>query len=398
MATMGAGVDAVMASGDNACGSAYHNLSACDFPYSPQSNCTGTYMDLDPELYLFVCGGLLVVATLSLAHLGCRISYLNRLRATKSRTQFPLSLYIMSAIFCVVTSFRSIDAFGYAGTLPFVVVSTLEDVGTAIQVCVFMRIALKWTTVGVVKTASPDARGRQFPPATGGFRKCQCSTPDTLHAIFTLLLLITALVGASLEATIGIPPGAPYGTQNGAVNATKLFIIASVLLTFIVGNAVYGCRVARRLRFMIAHQRREQTPGNNTPGAMSRSRQFENATDGQNSSAPSPHSTRSPAPTGWQSLSQSSIGSTGSDGSNNADLASRSSTPKNTQPVSTGWCGDKRVRRIVIYVVVSNIMGAMGMIYLIYAGVQRLRNCFFFEVLHVCRVQFTACTSVHASF
>lgn len=269
-----------------------------------------------------------------------------------------------------------------AGTLPFVVVSTLEDVGTAIQVCVFMRIALKWTTIGVVKPASPDTRGQQSPAATGGLRKCRCSTPDTLHAIFTLLLLITALVGASLEAKIGIPAGAPYGTQNGAVNATKLFIIASILLTFIVGNAVYGCRVARRLRFMIAHQRREQqTPtgsssSSNTPGTtMPRTRQFDSDADGGQNyyssslAAASPHSSTrsSPAPTGWQSLSQSSIGSTGSDGSsnnnNNADLTSRPPTPKKNnvqEPVSTGWCGDKRVRRIVVYVVVSNIMGAVS--------------------------------------
>jgi hypothetical protein len=99
----------------DACGSAYHNLSECDFPLSPQLNCTGTYMDVQPVPYLCVCGILFGVATLVLGHLGYRISLLQYLDLPKARTRFPLSLYIMSVVFCVIVTFRSIDVFGYAG-------------------------------------------------------------------------------------------------------------------------------------------------------------------------------------------------------------------------------------------------------------------------------------------
>jgi len=100
---------------DDACGSAYHNLSACDFPYSPLTNCTDTYMELQRPLYLAVCGGLFVVAVCTLVHIVVRIANLQILRVPAARKRFPMSLYIPTAIFSLLLIFRSIDAFAYAG-------------------------------------------------------------------------------------------------------------------------------------------------------------------------------------------------------------------------------------------------------------------------------------------
>jgi hypothetical protein len=108
----------------DACGSFYHNLSACDFPMSPASNCTATYMALQQELYLALCGGLFVVSVLSCAHLVYRIEYLLRVELPMSRLRFPLSLYMLSVLFCLAMTFRSIDVFGYAGAS---LVSAISD-------------------------------------------------------------------------------------------------------------------------------------------------------------------------------------------------------------------------------------------------------------------------------
>ena len=166
--------------------------------------------------------------------------------------------------------------------MPFVLVSTLEDIGTSLQVSVFMRIALKWTTVGTVKApaSSPSStagenrnnhyrNGRQdhvdgerhrhrhhqhnhdydayeddgdhnnnnyddnrhkrkrscgccSNTRKQNQKKHSCSRPDVAHAVLTALLLCVSGVGSSLEAHVGVPAAAPYGTQNGVINAIKL--------------------------------------------------------------------------------------------------------------------------------------------------------------------------------
>ena len=101
--------------GSSACGDEYHNLSTCDFPYSPASNCSDTYMALQKPAYLTLCLALFVVGAGCMGHLGYRIFHLRRLGLPMPRIRFPLSLYLLSTLFCFTLILRSIDIFGYAG-------------------------------------------------------------------------------------------------------------------------------------------------------------------------------------------------------------------------------------------------------------------------------------------
>lgn len=59
------------------------------------------------------------------------------------------------------------------GVLSFVVVNTLEDIGTALQLAVFFRIALKWPSVGALKIKQRHACNNG--DANHAFhRKCRC--------------------------------------------------------------------------------------------------------------------------------------------------------------------------------------------------------------------------------
>lgn len=195
------------------------------------------------------------------------------------------------------------------GTLSFVVVNTLEDISTAIEVSVFMRIALKWTAVGSKKQSSnvdrrndADSRGDRSHRQKSD-KKC-CCTWGVFSMCLAAFLVSASAFGASFEALLLVPSGAPFGTQSSFFNAGKLYTFATVIFVFMIGNIVFGCRVARRLRSVIARHRHGKKLARPAPVARA---------------SPRPSSSRdfrredsTQAPTGWQSLSQSSIGSAGS--------------------------------------------------------------------------------------
>ena len=278
------------------------------------------------------------------------------------------------------------------GTLSYVVVNTLEDLGTALQLAVFFRIALKWSTIGALqlKQHSPIASD-----AVSSQKRKKCCRTDnlsgsrrnsTLSIILTIVMLMAASVLSYLQSVIGVPVSAPYGTQSGLVNALKLYFFAAVVLVFMFSNVIFGCRVARRLRYVISHRQRTSSSrvSSTTASRRNTSSSLSRSLRGSSASA-SPVATTtatvipSSSPTGWQSLSQSSVGSansatsTGSDdnagttGSTmsrpmlspvgpSADRGPRSPLDVPQKSPLCSYCEDRRLRRMVIYVGLSTLV------------------------------------------
>jgi len=424
-----------ISSNDNACGKHYHNLSDCDFPLTIQSNCTDTYMSLQKDLYLTICGLLFVIGVVCCGHLLSRINYILHLKLPKQKLRFPLSLYILSIFFCLVLIYRSIDVFGYAGVLSFVVVNTLEDIGTALQLAVFFRIALKWPSVGALKIKQRHACNNG--DANHAFhRKCRCQCGNgTFTVLITILVLCTAFIGSYCQANVGVLPQAPYGTQSGLINAIKLYTFAIIMFIFMVGNLFYGYRVAIKVRKILAalqahdHKRRRKSqnkkvittakkkqkppketitnPHNEQDRLSPENHTFETSTQVNEISRHGYVPLQNASPTiSWQSLSQSSMNSAGSNfsdgsGSHNAsnrilasgefedyedsvckDAGTIRSTYKveNRTGLDGGWCGDKKLRRMVFYITLSTCVAMAAMIYLLWAGTSRLSDCLFFQM------------------